>query len=110
MFMQRGTPPEEAIDAQNNQPHIVKFKDADPELRPQYFIAIEQNLVVECNSLVGAVYTLLMTHYVFDLGYHPKAKDFYMFLEHLLDIKNSGEKKSANFLSTMTGIESFKAK
>ena len=40
--------------------------------------------------------------------YHPKAKDFYTFLEHLLDIKNGNEKKSANFLSTMTGIESFK--
>ena len=107
--MQRGTPPEEAIDAQNNQPHIVKFKDADPELRPQYFIAIEQKLVVECSGLVCAMYTLLITHYVFDLGYHPKAKDYYMFLEHLLDISGT-EKKSANFLSTMTGIESFKAK
>lgn len=108
--MQRGTPPDEATDTGNNQPHIVKFKDPDPELRSQYFIAIEQQLVVECRSLVGAVYTLLVTHYVFDLGYHPKAKDFYMFLEHLLDIKNVSEKKNANFLSTMTGIESFKAK
>jgi hypothetical protein len=79
-------------------------------LRPQYFIAIEQQLVIECNSLIGAMFSLLATHYVFDLGYHPKAKDFFMFLEHLVDITNGTEKKSANFLSTVTGIESFKAK
>ena len=84
---------------------LPKFKDADREIRPQYFIAIKQKLVVECNGLVCAVYTLLIMHYVFDLGYHPKAKVFYMLLEHLVGIKN--EKNSVNFLST---IESFKAK
>ena len=56
------------------------------------------------------MFSLLAAHYVFDLGYHPKAKDFFMFLEHLVDITNGAEKKSANFLSTMTGMESFKAK
>ena len=56
------------------------------------------------------MFALLATHYVFDLGYHPKAKHFYMFLEQLVDISDiRGRKKSANFLSIMTGIESFRA-
>ena len=55
------------------------------------------------------MFALLETHYVFDLGYHPKAKDFYLFLEQLVDISDVREKKGANFLSIMTGIESFKA-
>ena len=39
------------------------------------------------------MFSLLAAHYVFDLGYHPKAKDFFMFLEHLVNITNGAEKE-----------------
>lgn len=95
------------MDSRNNQPHIIKFRDADPELRPQYFIAIEQKLVIECNSLVGAMFTLLATHYVFDLGYHTKAKDFFKFLEHLLDIDDKTTKEECQLSFSPDGHRVF---
>ena len=66
-----------------SQTHIINFKDLDSELRPQG------------------------THYVFNLGYHPKTKDFFMFLENLVDIRNETEKLVCQ-LSMMTSIKSFK--
>ena len=48
--MQRGTPAGEAVDVHNNQPHIVRFMDAAGDIPPTHFIAIEQELVLECRS------------------------------------------------------------
>ena len=55
-YVQRGTPPGEAIDRSNNQPHIVRFVGCE-DLPPLHFIAVEQ-LVIECPNLINSYYDL----------------------------------------------------
>lgn len=91
------------------------FSDND-DITPTYYIAIEQELVVECSSLTKALFCLLAVHYVFDLTYHDRVKDFFLFLqEKVMDIASEGysgkgSKKSASYLSTTSGIECYKNK
>ena len=69
---QRGTPPEEATEKNNNQPHIVWFTDADEdEPLHQYFISVEHNLMMECSNIVAAIFYCVAAHYIFNLSYHP---------------------------------------
>lgn len=57
-FAQRGTTPTEAVDKTNNQPHIVCFQDDEEELAGQYFISVEQTLMMESSNLVAALFFL----------------------------------------------------
>lgn len=78
------------------------FKDEadDDDVTGQYFISIEQTLVMESSNPVTAVFNLLVSHYVFNLAYHPKAKDMLTFIqERMLGIKRA-EKRSINPLSS----------
>ena len=78
------------------------FKDEadDEEVTGQYFISIEQTLMMESSNPMTAI---LVSHYVFNLAYHPKAKDMLTFIqERMLGIRSEGkaEKKSINPLSS----------
>ena len=55
------------------------FTDND-DIIPTYYINIEQDLV-ECSSLTKALFCLLAVHYVFNLSYHDRVKDFFLFLQ-----------------------------
>ena len=94
------------------------FSDND-DITPTYYIAIEQELIVECSNLTKALFCLLAVHYVFDLTYHERVKDFFLFLqEKVMEISSEGyggssgtkgsKKKSASYLSTTSGIECYK--
>ena len=106
--MQRGTPPEEAADSTNNQPHIVQFIDtSDANFSPQYFIVIEQAVFIECKTMTNAIFTLFAVHYVFNLEYNVRVKDFFRFVqEYLMSIADSS-KKAVNYVNICMGIESF---
>lgn len=80
-FIQRGTPAQEAIDVSNNHPHIVKFIDATGDISPQFFVAVEQQLLLECKSLERAIFLMVATHYVFNIEHNSKVKDVFLFLE-----------------------------
>ena len=81
---QHGTPPVEATDQANNQPHIVVFTDDDVVDDPmnQYFIAVEQTLLMQCSNAISAIFFLLAAHYIFNMAYHPKTNDILTFLQH----------------------------
>ena len=81
MFLQRGTPAQEAVDTCNNHPHIVKFTNVTSDVLPQYFVAIEQQLLIECKSIERAIFTVLAAHYAFNIEYHPMVKDVLYFLQ-----------------------------
>ena len=93
------------------------FTDND-DITPTYYIAIEQDLVIECSTLTKALFCLLAVHYVFDISYHDRVKDFFLFLqEKVMEItsegynsgcSSKGTKKSASYLSTASGIECYK--
>lgn len=56
------------IDRLNSQPHIVHFKTEDDEdcLLQQYFICIEQQLMMESSNIVSAIFLCLAAHYIFN--------------------------------------------
>lgn len=62
----KGTPPNEAIDASNNHPHIILFSDPDDDV-VQFFLAVEQTLLYECPSLADSLFMLIAVHYVFNI-------------------------------------------
>lgn len=76
--MQNGTPPSEAPDRENNQPHIVAIERDEYY---QYMIAVEQSLILDCTEITTALFLLLATHYVFNLSYHMKADEFFTFIQ-----------------------------
>lgn len=105
-FMQRGTLPEETIDAHNSHPHIVRFTDAAGDLLPQHFIVIEQGLLVECKNFINCLYIMLAVHFVFNTEYHPKVKDVLFFLqEKVLSISDPTYKKSSPYMNISSAID-----
>ena len=87
-------------------------KDDDEDTRGQYFISIEQKLMLESSNLVTTIFNLLASHYVLNLAYHPKVKDLLTFLqEKVLQIPSSGDgtKHKMNPLSSahVSGISRF---
>ena len=105
---QRSTPPDEAIDHANNHPCIVNFIDAaDSDFTPQYFIAIEQSLLFECKNMKTAFFSLFAVHFVFNIEYHSRVRDFYRFVqENLFEIADA-TKKSVMYSNVCTGVQSF---
>ena len=73
MFTQDGTPPSEAPDPNNTQPHIIAITHDDYN---QYFIAVEKGMYMESMDIATAVFLLLGSHYVFNLSYHAKVWRF----------------------------------
>ena len=104
-YFQRGSPPSDGIDKGTNQPHIVCFVDSDSDIAPQIFIAIEGHLVIECENLPSAIYSMVAAHYVFDIQYNPRVNDVQLYLqEQVLGVADPLLKKSALYSSVISGI------
>ena len=71
----------EEICSDVNHPLIVRVIDSDDEVDASYIIVIEKKPLLVCNTILSAIFTLFAVHYVFDIEYHEKVKDFYLFLE-----------------------------
>jgi len=101
--LQDGTPPSEAPDRENNQPHIVAIERDDYY---QFMVAIEQTLMLDCTEIATALFLLLASHYVFNLSYHSKADDFFTFFqEKVANIPTDKEmKKRPVGITHMNGI------
>ena len=76
----------------NSQPQLVIIEgDYD-----QYFVAVEQQLLLESRELPTAVFLLLATHYIFNLSYHPKAEDLLHFIQEKMTVISSATRKKVN--------------
>ena len=54
-------------------------------------------MMLECNNIMTALFLLLASHYVFNLSYHPKATDFFLFLqERVAGISSITSKQKRN--------------
>lgn len=64
---------------------------------------------METNSLFDAIYALVAVHYVYNVVYHSRVRNLFLFLEEkmlkLTSIYRSS--KNANYETVVTGIESF---
>ena len=86
--------------------HIIKFADVTSDILPQYFVAIEQRVLIECKSLERAIFIMLAVHYVFNMEYHPVVKDVLYFLQQkLLELADNARKNSSMYLSVSSGID-----
>ena len=75
-------------------------------LLPQYFVAIEQQLRIECKNLERAIFTMLAAHYIFNMEYHPMVKNvFYLLQEKVFELPDTTFKKSAIYLSVSSAID-----
>ena len=105
-FLQRGTPPDEAVDHSNHQPHIVVFID-EPDEFHQYFVALEGQLLLESANISTALYLCLGAHYIFNLKYHKKAIDVWQFIQEKIagiPSKKGSNKKNPSYVNHCTGI------
>ena len=77
--LQEETTLTEVPDKWNNQPHIVVFCDEeyDKDLLGQYFIAVEQVLVLESSNIVASLFHCPL----YNVQYHTTAKELFMFLQ-----------------------------
>ena len=96
-------------DKANNQPHIVVIEGDE---YCQYFIAVEQMMILSSTDITTALFHLMASHYVFNLSYHSKATDFYIFLQErvtqipsaLTESKKARKEKSSVSVSHINGI------
>ena len=106
--IQRGTPLTEVVDKTNNHPHILRFVDSDEDIPPQYFIVVEQDVVMESTNFTSALYHLISTHYIFNISYNVTVKDVLFFIQRkVANFDDKSFKKSAVYLSVESGIECY---
>ena len=104
--MQRGTSPSEATDKTNNQPHIVVFSDDNEDVTKQYFIAVEQDLMMETSTSLAALFFLFAAHYVFN--YHTKVKECMQFLQQkVFALPFPNFRRSATTVAAIAGISRY---
>ena len=90
-----------------NHPHIIRYINADDEVPSNYIVIIEKRALLQCSSLLAAVFILFAVHYVFNIEYCPKVKDFYLFFQNkLFDIKEATS-FSASYINVTSSIECY---
>ena len=80
--------------------------DPTGDIPHQFFFAVEQQLLLECRSLERAIFIMVASHYVFNIEYHPKVKDVFLFLEQkVFGFTECSFKKSSIYLSVSSSID-----
>lgn len=92
------------MDRDTNQPHLVRL--VDEELLAQYFVAVEQIIHVEVSGIMQGMFLLLALHYVYDIEYHHRLKDFFCFFENKL-LGMSRACKSPTYCSVTSALEGY---
>ena len=94
------------LDKETNQPHIIALQDED--LPTTYSIGVEQVVHLSTDNVDKAVFVAFALHYVYDMQYHPKLKDFYLFLETISFSSDLvSVKPSAVFSSFMSALQCY---
>ena len=88
------------------------FVDNELDILPCYHVAVEKVLLMECRSLLHALYCLLAAHYTFNMRYNSRAEDVFLFLfEKVLDVQEGvghrKKRKSASYLSATSAMECY---
>ena len=98
----------EVVDKKNNHPHILRFENRDKDIPPQYFIVIEQDVIMECRNFTSALYYLISTHDIFNSSYNVTVKVVLFFIQRkIANFDDKSFKKSPVYLSVEFGIECY---
>ena len=68
-----------------------------------FFVAVEQHLMLESPSIVSAIFFCIAAHYVFNLSYHSKTSDIWLFIQERIMKIPSKTRRTANPSSTAHG-------
>lgn len=90
-----------------NEPQIIRYMDADDEIPAQYVVAVEKQAFLQCSNLLSAVYALFSVHYIFNIEYHPRVKDFYLFMQNKCFIIDDKLTSSASYSNIVTSLECY---
>ena len=102
-----GTPLTDVVDKNNNHTHILRFENSDEDIPPQYFIVIEQDVVMECRNFTSALYYVISTH-IFNISYNVTVKVVLFFIQRkIANFIDKSFKKSPVYLSVKSGIECY---
>ena len=73
----------------------------------QYFKSIEQELMMETSNLVSTIFFCLAAHYIFNLTYHRKTGNVWVFIqEKIVGLPSKpGRKRSPSSLAHFSGIQ-----
>lgn len=109
-ILQCGTPVAEATEKDNNQPHIVMFRDDDVDeesIRNQYFVSVEQEIMMETSTLIFFHILCYCCHYIFNLTYHRKSGDVWVFIQEKVPglASKTGTKRNPSAMSHFSGIQ-----
>ena len=82
------------------------FQDYDEDdLDAQYFISVEQTLILESSNIFGAVFYWIAAHYIFNVQYHPKVSSVLLFLqEKVLSLPSKSMRRTPTFMTHVSGI------
>ena len=96
------------IDEDTNQPQLIAVIDED--LPTNYSIAVEQVVHVTTDTLLKGIFLTFAIHYIYDIAYNQKLRDFYLFFE-TISFSSSEEclslKPSAVFTNFMSSLECY---
>lgn len=106
VILQNSTSFSEYVDLSNSHPYIVRLYEADESVSPSYKIIIEQQVITSTADLTAALYVLFAVHFVFNITYHSKVSDLYLFLQEVVfGMPSEVKKKSAAYTSFCVAIE-----
>ena len=90
----------------NGQPYIVWFTaEEDDDVTEQLFVVVEESLMLEMNSLLSALFGCMAAHYIFNVSYHPKTGDFWVFIqEKIFEVQSKNLKKLPSTAAHFAGI------
>ena len=69
-------------------------------------MAVEQIIHMEVSGILQGLFVLLALHYVDDIEYHSRMKDFYHFLESKL-LKMNSSHNSATYSNIISALENY---
>ena len=89
----------------NSHPYIVRLFDGDESILPAHSVVVEQDVTVKCPNFIMALYCVFSIHYVFNISYHGKLHDIFLFLQEVVfQIPEKQCKRSAALSSFSAAI------
>ena len=82
--------------------------DGDSQLPSVYLVIVERELKVRCSDLTTALYITFSLHYIFNIAYHLRLKDVFLFFQEVTD--DAECKKSPTLSNFCTAIRAAEKK
>ena len=94
------------VDSFNSHPYIVRLFSAGESVGSTYQVIVEQQIVTSMKDLSTALYVVFSLHFIFNISYHGKTNDLYLFLQEIVfGMPSEIKKKSACYTNLSVAIK-----